>query len=270
MAFGRYEDGSGIEIGAVAPGMPVIRGSQFDGTEAHSLYGMDLKDQALTHISDVWAKGRLAGIRVRNSVRMKILGVTAISMDSGSSPILLDHVKDTLVSGRFIGNLGANSAGVKVRGDSVNLYVEGIASDVEYGVREETLDGYTPNYNLYMGNHPATVGKFSILGLESCYISRDHDRVIVGRDIEVMRDVKVAGGVAMTKIANVLNISYKDSYDGVDIFADATTPKYLKLWRGDVETFEAGKGLVVRTPDGTKRYRIRVDNTGAVVTELVT
>jgi hypothetical protein len=38
---------------------------------------------------------------------------------------------------------------------------------------------------------------------------------------------------------------------------------------GDIEIPIAAKGLIVKTPDGTKRYRIRVDNLGNVVTELV-
>jgi hypothetical protein len=39
---------------------------------------------------------------------------------------------------------------------------------------------------------------------------------------------------------------------------------------GDMETETAGKGLVVKTPDGTKRYRIAVDNAGAVTSTLLT
>lgn len=37
----------------------------------------------------------------------------------------------------------------------------------------------------------------------------------------------------------------------------------------DYETTGAGKGIVVKTPDGTKRYRIAVDNAGAVTTTLL-
>jgi hypothetical protein len=33
---------------------------------------------------------------------------------------------------------------------------------------------------------------------------------------------------------------------------------------------EPGAGVIVRTPDGSKLFRIRVDNAGAVVTENVT
>lgn len=58
--------------------------------------------------------------------------------------------------------------------------------------------------------------------------------------------------------------------------ADATTPvmhikKNGKVYinNEDFETNKAGGGIIVRTPDGTKRYRIRVNNDGSVATELV-
>ena len=37
----------------------------------------------------------------------------------------------------------------------------------------------------------------------------------------------------------------------------------------DVATVTAGKGFIVKTPDGTKSYRIRVDNSGNVATDLI-
>lgn len=37
----------------------------------------------------------------------------------------------------------------------------------------------------------------------------------------------------------------------------------------EFQTQNAGKGIIVRTPDGTKDYRIRVDNAGAVATDLI-
>lgn len=46
------------------------------------------------------------------------------------------------------------------------------------------------------------------------------------------------------------------SRDGGDIYGDMT--------------FNLSKGVIVRTPDGTKRYRIGVDNAGAITTTLVT
>ncbi len=41
------------------------------------------------------------------------------------------------------------------------------------------------------------------------------------------------------------------------------------MFDDDLRMNTASKGLVIVTPDGTKKYRIRVDNSGALVTEQV-
>jgi hypothetical protein len=41
------------------------------------------------------------------------------------------------------------------------------------------------------------------------------------------------------------------------------------MFDSDLQLNTASKGLIVWTPDGTKKYRIRVDNSGSLVTELV-
>ena len=41
------------------------------------------------------------------------------------------------------------------------------------------------------------------------------------------------------------------------------------LFDDDLRMNMASKGVVVVTPDGTKRFRIRVDNSGSLVTEQV-
>ncbi len=41
------------------------------------------------------------------------------------------------------------------------------------------------------------------------------------------------------------------------------------LFDSDLTMNNASKGLIVLTPDGTKKYRIRVNNSGALVTEQV-
>jgi len=43
----------------------------------------------------------------------------------------------------------------------------------------------------------------------------------------------------------------------------------FRLWKGEMAVESAGKGVIVKTPDGTTKYRIRVDNAGNVVTEAV-
>lgn len=46
--------------------------------------------------------------------------------------------------------------------------------------------------------------------------------------------------------------------------------KYLCRFTEQPKVDTPGEGVLVRTPDGTKFYRIRVDNSGNIVTELVT
>jgi hypothetical protein len=65
-----------------------------------------------------------------------------------------------------------------------------------------------------------------------------------------------------------LNALALDSNGNVMINTALPTSK-LAVGIGDIETQEAAKGIIVRTPDGTARYRIRVDNLGVVVTEVV-
>lgn len=43
----------------------------------------------------------------------------------------------------------------------------------------------------------------------------------------------------------------------------------LIVEKGDAETEEAGTGLIVKTPDGTKRYRISISNAGGVTATLL-
>lgn len=41
------------------------------------------------------------------------------------------------------------------------------------------------------------------------------------------------------------------------------------LEKGDIETEQAGAGLILKTPDGAKRYRITVSDTGTVTATLL-
>ena len=44
---------------------------------------------------------------------------------------------------------------------------------------------------------------------------------------------------------------------------------HTSLFDDDLLMNTASKGLIVVTPDGTKRFRIRVDNSGNLVTEQI-
>jgi len=61
---------------------------------------------------------------------------------------------------------------------------------------------------------------------------------------------------------------YGTANDVVKFIGDTTEMSKINAY-GEYENLTAGRGIIVTTPDGTAKYRIRVDNTGAVVTEAV-
>lgn len=64
------------------------------------------------------------------------------------------------------------------------------------------------------------------------------------------------------------NIQIQNSFGNL-LYGDATSGNNLMHIgkSGDVKLYQAGQGVLVQTPDGTDEYRIRVDNSGNVVTD---
>jgi hypothetical protein len=60
----------------------------------------------------------------------------------------------------------------------------------------------------------------------------------------------------------------RDDYNNMVVFLGGPTSQN-SLFDDDLRMNTASKGLVVITPDGTKKFRIRVDNYGNLVTEQV-
>jgi hypothetical protein len=60
----------------------------------------------------------------------------------------------------------------------------------------------------------------------------------------------------------------RDDYNNIIVFLGGPTSQN-SLFDDDLRMNTASKGLVLITPDGTKKFRIRVDNSGNLVTEQV-
>jgi len=60
----------------------------------------------------------------------------------------------------------------------------------------------------------------------------------------------------------------RDDYNNLVIFLGGPSAN-TSLFDTDLRMNNPTTGLVVKTPDGTKQYRIRVDNSGNLVTEQV-
>ncbi len=68
-----------------------------------------------------------------------------------------------------------------------------------------------------------------------------------------------------TKLSGTIT---RDDYNNMVAFLGGQNALNF-LFDSDLALNTASKGLIVVTPDGTKKYRIRVDNNGALVTEQV-
>ena len=60
----------------------------------------------------------------------------------------------------------------------------------------------------------------------------------------------------------------RDDYNNLVIFLGGPSTNN-SLFDDDLRMNNSGTGLIVTTPDGTKQYRIKVDNFGNLVTEQV-
>jgi hypothetical protein len=60
----------------------------------------------------------------------------------------------------------------------------------------------------------------------------------------------------------------RDDYNNMVDFLGGPSG-HTSLFDDDLRMTIASKGLIVVTPDGSKRYRIRVDNSGNLLTEQV-
>lgn len=75
--------------------------------------------------------------------------------------------------------------------------------------------------------------------------------------------ISTAGFIRM---ANATSIGWRNAASGGNVTLTANASDQLVYAGGDVLTSTAGSGYVVTTPDGTKTYRIYVDNNGELTT----
>lgn len=103
----------------------------------------------------------------------------------------------------------------------------------------------------------------AVIGWLNSLMRSSAHRFLLGFDSGTVDDVvfKVATGAAgsevITEAFRILNAT------GITKFS-----KEVQITGADVRCTTSAKGIIVRTPDDLNYYRIRVDNTGAVVTEL--
>lgn len=74
----------------------------------------------------------------------------------------------------------------------------------------------------------------------------------------------------VVRLANTDLIEWRNAGNGGNDTLGTNTTDQLTYTGGDIKTATAGSGFVTTTPDGTKTYRIFVDNNGELTTLEVT
>lgn len=76
-------------------------------------------------------------------------------------------------------------------------------------------------------------------------------------------------GVFQSEAVQATSTTTASSFAG-NVGIGTTSPaSKLTVTGGDAEVTDATKGLILKTPDGTKRYRVTIDNAGALTTTLL-
>jgi len=153
-----------------------------------------------------------------------------------------------------------------------------VAPSFIHNVRQAVVESGTSDFNQIIGPNisgfDVTLDQVVRAGANTITLYLDKDGYLyLKRDVKSERhmwigsdgDLKMGTDAlrALVRVGNALNINYQGGFDGVDVGAESTN-KYFKVWGTDIELTKAGGGLIVVTPDGTAKYRIRVDNAGAL------
>lgn len=203
-------------------------------------------------------------------------GLQCLFVDSATNETI-DTFLDFLAEPGRMGVIGAHSSTV------------GIASKIDYiltGAATRGIDVVTMHEALKSYRNLFEVGDF--ITNEGATVNQPR-YFIVSSTGEVFQGQTRFTREGFRLIANDL-ASYIQQYDGIKNFhievtgtgtlsirngnnvaGDTSRTEVMKVLPGerDLEFVNSGKGIVLKTPDGTKRYRISVNNSGAIVTTLL-
>lgn len=119
-----------------------------------------------------------------------------------------------------------------------------------------------------------------ILKINQDKIENAYGTVLTNTGMQIAQDLmyKFVNGGSLIQYSsgagkgNMLFDVYEGTRDAEITFKNShATYKLTKfnISEGNIWMYEAGKGLIVTTPDGTKTYRIAVDNAGAITSTLI-
>jgi hypothetical protein len=191
------------------------------------------------------------GIVIENLVWKQATGSWAIISDSATQNLTLR---------------GLFGGGVYLRSGAGNAFIENVVGgNVEFGDRSNAANTYTGKATLVNVPGVNTIGSANTTPIGGLTIVEGTNSAVLNQTIalDLISYFSLAHSSGLE--AFILS-SFKQGVGYRDLYF-RTRNTYLDA--GGLQMLVAGDGPVVTTPDGTKKYKISVDNAGAVITTLI-
>jgi hypothetical protein len=221
-------------------------------------------------------KTKLAAIGGSTFSATKVLINTNVdagySLDvNGSARIVGQLISDGGISTNT--RIGEGSLGNNTTGEQNSALGQGSFFLNTTGSRN-TAVGQAALYSNTSGNHNTAVGQTALfsnnVGGENTGIGRNAGRFSSGGGAGVSASERSVFIGADTKAlansqTNQIVIGWGATGNGSNTAQIGNANITNVATNGDFETLDAGDGLIVKTPDGTKRYKITINNSGQII-----
>jgi hypothetical protein len=235
--------------------------------EANSGYDISCQDGGWVHVHDCQTDsarfayfGTYGGGTTYTSLRGIVIENMVCKQATGTWQILSDSDTQKISIRNLFGG------GVYLRSGASDAYIENVVGgNVEFGDRSNPSNTYTGKATLVNVPGVNTIGSANTTPMGAVTIVEGTDAAFL--DQKIALDLLSYLGLAHSAgLESFILSSYKDGVGYKDLHIRA---RNVTLDAGGLVMEVNGDGPVVTTPDGTKQYKISVDNGGNVITTLI-
>ena len=235
--------------------------------EANSNYDVGCQDGGWVHAHDCQTDsfkfaffGTYGGGTTYTSNRGIIIENLVCKQATGTWTIISDSATQNITIRDLFGG------GVYLRSGASNAFIENvIGGNVEFGDRSNAANTYTGKATLVNVPGVNTNGAANATPIGGLTIVEGTDAALLSQTI-ALDLISYFGLTHSAGLESFILSSYKTGVGYRDLYLRA---RNIYLDAGGLQMLIAGDGPVVTTPDGTKKYKISVNNSGAVISTLV-
>jgi hypothetical protein len=228
--------------------------------EANSNYDVGCQDGGWVHVHDCQTDsnrfayfGTYAGGSNYTSSRGIIIENLICKQATGTWQILSDSALQKISIRNIFGG------GVYLRSGASDAYIENvIGGNVEFGDRSNAANTYTGKATLVNVPGVNTIGVANTTPMGGLTIVEGTDAALLNQTI-ALDLVSYLGLAHSAGLEAFLLSSYKQGVGYRDLYLRAR----------NIVLDIAGEGIIFTTPDGTKQYKVSVNNAGSVISTLV-